>query len=120
MRRRRWTASGTRDIFSESFCRFHSPSLATITLFYAVSYWNSYFNSIIYIRTNDLWPMQTVLRQILMADQINMLYDETEHSIPSEMLKDAMIVITTMPIICVYPFLQKYFVKGVMVGSLKG
>lgn len=96
------------------------PSLATITLFYAVSYWNSYFNSIIYIRTNDLWPMQTVLRQILMADQINMLYDETEHSIPSEMLKDAMIVITTMPIICVYPFLQKYFVKGVMVGSLKG
>ena len=96
------------------------PSIATITLFYAVSYWNAYFNSIIYIRTSSLWPIQTVLRQILMAGQYEMLFDDGGRAIPSEMMKDAMIVITALPIICVYPFLQKYFVKGVLVGSLKG
>lgn len=97
-----------------------TPSIATITLFYAVAYWNAYFNSIIYIRTPSLWPIQTVLRQILMAGQYEMLFDDGGRSIPSEMMKDAMIFITAMPIICVYPFLQKYFVKGVLVGSLKG
>ena len=65
--------------------------------------------------------MQTVLRQILMTAQFsNMLYDDGSQNLPSEMLKDAMIVITAMPIICVYPFLQKYFVKGILVGSVKG
>ena len=96
------------------------PSIATITLFYAVSYWNSYFESIIYIRDSHLWPMQTLLRQILMANQYEMLFDDGGRSVASEMMKDAMIVITAMPIICVYPFLQKYFVKGVLVGSVKG
>ena len=96
------------------------PSIATITLFYAVSYWNNYFNSIIYIRDPDLWPMQTLLRQILMANEYDMLFDDSSRNVPSEMMKDAMIVITAIPIICVYPFLQKYFVKGVLVGSLKG
>ena len=96
------------------------PSIATITLFYAVSYWNSYFNSIIYIHDSHLWPMQTVLRQILMAGQYEMLFDDGGRSIPSEMMKDAMIVITAMPSICVYPFLQKYFVKGIVLGSVKG
>lgn len=96
------------------------PSLATITLFYTVSYWNSYFPSIIYIRESHMWPMQTLLRQILMANQYEMLFDDGGRSIPSEMMKDAMIVITTLPILCVYPFLQKYFVKGVLVGSIKG
>ena len=96
------------------------PSLATITLFYAVSYWNAYFNSVIYIRDSRLWPMQTLLRQILMANQYEMLFDDGGRSVASEMMKDAMIVLTAMPIICVYPFLQKYFVKGVLVGSVKG
>ena len=97
------------------------PSIATITLFYAVSYWNAYFYSIIYLSNRELWPMQTVLRQILMTAQFsNMLYDDGSQNLPSEMLKDAMIVITAMPIICVYPFLQKYFVKGILVGSVKG
>ena len=97
-----------------------TPSPATITLFYAVSYWNAYFNSIIYIRTSSLWPIQTVLRQILMAGQYEMLFDDGGRAIPSEMMKDAMIFISAAPIICIYPFLQKYFVKGVLVGSLKG
>lgn len=98
-----------------------SAAIATISLFYAVGYWNDYFKSIIYIRNNKLWPMQTVLRQALMTSQFNtMMYDDATQTLASETLKDAMIIITVLPIICVYPFIQKYFVKGVMVGSLKG
>ena len=97
------------------------PSVATITLFYAVSYWNAYFWSIILVTDRNLYPIQAILRQILMSNEFNtMLYDDASQSMPSEMLKDAMIVITAVPIICVYPFVQKYFVKGIMVGSLKG
>ena len=96
-------------------------ALATITLFYAVGYWNDYFSSIIYIRNNRLWPMQTVLRQVLQTAQMNsMMYDDAKKGVAPETMKDAMIVVTMIPILCVYPFVQKYFVKGVMVGSLKG
>lgn len=96
-------------------------SIATITLFYAVDYWNAYFYSLIYITKRQLWPMQAVLRQILMTTEIEtMMYDAAVQTLPSEMLKDAMIVVTALPIICLYPFIQRYFVKGVMVGSLKG
>ena len=97
------------------------PSIATITLFYAVSYWNAYFYSILFITDRVKYPIQAILRQILMSSEFNtLLYDDAAQSMPSEMLKCAMIVITALPIICVYPFLQRYFVKGVMVGSLKG
>lgn len=97
------------------------PSVATITLFYAVSYWNAYFYSILFITDRSLFPMQAILRQILMSAEFNtMMYDDGTQNLASEMLKCAMIVITAMPIICVYPFLQRYFVKGIMVGSLKG
>lgn len=97
------------------------PSIATITLFYAVSYWNAYFYSILFITDRAKYPIQAILRQILMSSEFNtLLYDDAAQSMPSEMLKCAMIVITALPIICVYPFLQRYFVKGVMVGSLKG
>lgn len=97
------------------------PSLATITLFYAVSYWNSYFYSVLFITDRMKYPMQAILRQILMSSEFNtLMYDDAAQSMPSEMLKCAMIVITALPIISVYPFLQRYFVKGIMVGSLKG
>ena len=97
------------------------PSIATITLFYAVSYWNAYFYSILFITDRTLYPIQAILRQVLMSSEFNtMLYDDATQSLPSEMLKCAMIVITALPILCVYPFLQRYFVKGIMVGSLKG
>lgn len=108
------------DLTQHSPSAFASIALQQITLFYAVSYWNAYFNSVIYIRDSRLWPMQTLLRQILMANQYEMLFDDGGRSVASEMMKDAMIVLTAMPIICVYPFLQKYFVKGVLVGSVKG
>ncbi len=96
-------------------------AIATITLFYAVSYWNDYFTSIIYIRNSRLWPMQTLLRQVLQTTQMeSMMYDDARKSVAPETLKDAMIVITMIPILCVYPFVQKHFVKGVMLGSVKG
>lgn len=96
-------------------------SIATITMFYAVAYWNDYFKSLIYIRDSALWPMQTVLRQALQTAQFNtMMYEDAAQSLSTETLKDAMIIVSVLPILCVYPFVQKYFVKGVMVGSLKG
>lgn len=97
------------------------PSIATITLFYAVGYWNAYFWSIILVTDRAKYPIHAILRQILMSSEFNtMMYDDAMQNMPSEMLKDAMIVITAVPIICVYPFVQRYFVKGIMVGSLKG
>lgn len=96
-------------------------AIATISLFYAVGYWNDYFKSIIYIRSRNLWPMQTLLREMMQASTLDsLLYDGMEDTLPSETLKYAMIVVAMLPILCVYPFVQKYFVKGVMVGSLKG
>ncbi len=96
-------------------------SIATIIMFYAVAYWNDYFKSLIYIRDSALWPMQTVLRQALQTAQFNtMMYEDAAQSLSTETLKDAMIVVSVLPILCIYPFVQKYFVKGVMVGSLKG
>lgn len=98
-----------------------SASIATIGMFYAVAYWNAYFNAVIYIRTASLWPMQMILRQILVTNQFNtLMYDDAAQTLASETLKNAMIVVTVLPIVCVYPFVQKYFVKGIMVGSLKG
>ena len=95
--------------------------LATFALFSIVGYWNDYFSSIIYIRNNRLWPMQTVLRQVLQTAQMNnMMYDDAKKGVAPETLKDAMIVVTMIPILCVYPFVQKHFVKGVMIGSIKG
>lgn len=97
------------------------PSLATITLFYAVSYWNGYFHSLIFITDRTLHPIQAILRQILMSSEFNnLLYDDGTQNLPSEMLKCAMIVVTALPIICIYPFMQRFFVKGVMVGAVKG
>ena len=98
-----------------------TPVLATITLFYLVRYWNAYFYSILFITDRSKFPIQAILRQILMSSEFQtLMYDDATQSMPSEMLKCAMIVISALPIICVYPFLQKYFVKGIMVGSLKG
>ncbi len=98
-----------------------TPAIATITLFYAVGYWNSYFWSRIILTTRSLYPMQAVLREIIVnSDFDSQLRNHQTERLPSQMLKDAMIVITALPIIMVYPFLQRYFVKGIIMGSLKG
>ena len=100
-------------------------SIATIGLFYAVSHWNAWFDAMLYINKTPLLPMQNILRNIITAaSSIGDLGAEAYNSLdvvpPSQSIRAATIVITTLPILVVYPFVQKYFVKGVMVGSVKG
>lgn len=101
------------------------PSIATISMFYAVSYWNAWFPGVMYITTKSLQPVQNVMRTIIVAatgqlEDIGIVIDDVAVMPTSNTLKCASIVITTLPILCVYPFIQKYFVKGAMVGSVKG
>jgi putative aldouronate transport system permease protein len=98
-------------------------ALATIGLFYAVSQWNAWFDAMMYCSSRKLWTMQLFLREIVRNAQAMTLTDGSmlpEDMPPAESVQMATIVVTTAPILCLYPFLQKYFVKGVMVGSLKG
>ena len=97
--------------------------LATFTLFNAVSYWNTYFSAVMYITKSSMQPLQVYLQKIVLSsnysdvvDITNVLYDV----VPQEVVKMAAVMIAILPIICVYPFLQKYFAKGVMVGAVKG
>lgn len=97
--------------------------LAVIGLWTAVGIWNSWFNALIYITNEDLQPLQLILRRILISNQSLLgtasgdLASELRRL--SEMMKYAAIVVSTVPIMCLYPFLQKYFNQGVMVGSIK-
>ncbi|MZQ81452.1 ABC transporter permease subunit [Paenibacillus sp. 5J-6] len=101
------------------------PALAAFGLFYAVAYWNTFFSAVLYINDYTKWPLQLVLRNMLIdsstqaggAAAAEMM---AEQNIPTETLKMAAVVIATLPILCVYPFLQKHFAKGVMLGSVKG
>lgn len=101
------------------------PVLATFGLFYAVGHWNAYFSAMIYMTgAKEKWPLQVLLRELIIlangsaGDITNM--DPEFVQPPEQSVKMAVIVVSTVPIMCVYPFLQKYFVKGVMVGALKG
>ncbi len=98
------------------------PAIATIGLFYAVGHWNAWFDAAIYIKDLRKLPVQVILRGIL--QQAVMLESETLANVqlmpPSASLQAAMVVISTVPILVVYPFIQKYFVKGALIGSVKG
>lgn len=101
-------------------------SIVTITMFYAVSYWNAWWPGVLYLNSNRLMPIQNIIRGIV--DAANAAQSDLDVSAmsddyvmpPTHALKCATIVVGTIPILCVYPFIQKYFVKGVMVGSVKG
>lgn len=98
------------------------PVIATIGLFHAVYQWNSYFYAIIFIRDNSLYPMQMMVREMVLLDQLmNNLsnYDSSTKSMATDQLKAGVVLFVTFPILIVYPFIQKYFVKGAMLGSLK-
>lgn len=98
-------------------------AIATFTLFYAVDLWNNYMTAIIYVDNADMWPITVWLRQFIVLSQGNILEsvsDYIEAWLPSNAVKFATIMVSTIPIICIYPFLQKHFAKGVMVGSIKG
>lgn len=99
------------------------PAMATLTLFYAVFQWNTYMHAILYINDTEKWPIQVLLRQIVMVSQAGFVEQgsvEGENSIPPDTVKMAVITVATLPILAVYPFLQKHFAKGAMVGSVKG
>lgn len=100
------------------------PAMATIGLFYAVGYWDNYMNGLLYITTPSLRPLQTYLYQVV-TEAINvdeaLSMDAAENAaLNSEAIRAATIMLACIPIMCVYPFLQKYFVKGMRVGSVKG
>ena len=99
------------------------PVLAVITMQYAVGHWNAYFNALIYITDRDKYPLQMVLRELLMQSKMDEMVD-TEGAVTQQMLaeslKYAVMVVASVPVLFLYPFLQRYFVKGVMVGAIKG
>ncbi|PYI50500.1 carbohydrate ABC transporter permease [Paenibacillus flagellatus] len=99
------------------------PVLAVMTLYYAVEKWNGWFYASVFIQNRDLYPLQLTLREILIANSTDSMAqgaDAAERFQVGETIKYATIMVATIPILCVYPFVQKYFVKGVMVGALKG
>ena len=97
------------------------PIIATIALFYAVQYWNNYFDALLYIQDPDKYTLQLRLRSLLFADELNSgAASEADVQVMSQSLKMACVAVSTIPILVVYPWLQKYFVKGVMLGAVKG
>jgi putative aldouronate transport system permease protein len=98
------------------------PALAVITLFYAVGHWNAYFSALIYLRDRSLYPLQLVLREILIANSIQQMTTGVasgDIEPVGETIKYATIIVATIPILLIYPFLQRFFIKGVLVGGIK-
>ncbi|MCA0756891.1 carbohydrate ABC transporter permease [Paenibacillus sp. N4] len=99
------------------------PAMATFGLFYAVGHWNTFFNAVMYINDSEKFPVQVILRQIVLLSQ-DQIGDTTSQQDPTDYLPQtirmASIVVATLPIVLVYPFLQKHFAKGVLLGSVKG
>lgn len=100
------------------------PILAVITLYYAVGHWNAYFNAFMYLSNTELFPLQLVLRSILIMNQVDsstvsleVLY---EREALKNLLKYSLIVVASVPVLMMYPFVQKFFIRGVMIGSIKG
>ncbi len=114
-------------IFWKVMLPLSKAALATVGLFYGVYMWNSWFNAMLYLQTADKYPLQFIIRQIIMQNQMaaelaamgdtSMMTSQTTNSVS---LKYATLFLSILPMLAVYPFIQKYFVKGVMVGSVKG
>ena len=113
-------------IFSKIVVPLSKPIISVITLFTAVGYWNSYFNAILYTKSQSKWTLQLVLREIIMSADIledstgGNLAEQGVNAVPAVMLQYASIVVAMVPILCVYPFIQKYFQEGIMMGAVKG
>ncbi|NSW91300.1 MAG: carbohydrate ABC transporter permease [Firmicutes bacterium] len=118
------TIDGCNDIgiLLKIYLSLSKPVMAVMVLFYAVSHWNSYFNAMLYLNKEELYPLQMLLRKILIQyEQSDLMADVMEgRDAVGQTIRYATIIISSLPIISVYPFLQKYFVKGVMIGAIKG
>ena len=103
-----------------------APILAVLGLYYAVGHWNDYFTALVYMTTPEKYPLQMFLRDILIQNQvdINMIglspAEAEAKRMLAQTLKYGVIVVASVPVLCLYPFVQKYFVKGVMIGAVKG
>lgn len=96
------------------------PTIAVICLYYAVEHWNSWFNAMLFIRDKAGYPLQLVLREILLQNDTSAMTAGADDYLISETIQFATIVVATVPILAIYPFVQRYFVKGVMIGAVKG
>ena len=99
------------------------PVIATLILFYAVFHWNSYFHALIFLNEKTKYPMQLIIRSVVVAGRMeftNEIGAASDYMVIEKTIKYAVIMIATLPILMVYPFLQKYFVKGIMIGAIKG
>jgi len=121
------TIDGCNDlgVFIRIILPLSAPSLAAFGLFYAVAYWNTFFSAVLYISDFSKVPLQIVLRNMLVDSDTTMggaaaAEMMSEKQLPTETIKMAAVVLSTIPILLVYPFLQKHFTKGVMLGSVKG
>ena len=99
-----------------------TAAIATMALFHAVWHWNEWFTAVIYVNNSRLWPVQVVLRRILDSARQTDLLDQVnpDYQPPTVSVQMATIVVVAFPIIVVYPFIQKYFTKGILIGSIKG
>jgi putative aldouronate transport system permease protein len=109
-------------IFTRIYLPLSKASIAVLVLFYAVGHWNSFFSAMMYLNNEEKYPLQMILRKILIQqDQGNMMTDVVQgRDLLSQTIRYATIIVSVLPIITAYPFLQKYFVKGVMIGAIKG
>lgn len=99
--------------------------LAVLTLYYGVGHWNTYFNAMIYLKSDSKYPLQIFLREILVQNTIDPTMVQDVQAIEAkrgltDLLKYSLIVVASVPVLCIYPFVQKYFVQGVMIGAVKG
>ncbi|MGY5765305.1 carbohydrate ABC transporter permease [Brachybacterium sp. DNPG3] len=108
-------------VFGRIVLPLSMASIATIGLFYAVTYWNTYMGAVLYINDSEKWPIQVLLRQVVVVSS-GMNADATAVDVvpPAQSVKMAVIAVATLPMLAVYPFVQRYFVKGAMIGSVKG
>jgi putative aldouronate transport system permease protein len=109
-------------VFFRIILPLSKPSLAAFSLFYAVTHWNNYFAPILYINDSEKWTIQVILRQIVVMGEATATLSDSfvENPPPPETIQMAAILLATLPILIVYPFLQKHFAKGVMLGAVKG
>ncbi len=103
-----------------------APIIAVISLYYGVGHWNSYFSALIYLFDSDKYPLQIFLRDILIQNQVDLdmfgldLAEAEEKRRLAETIKYGVIIVASVPVLCIYPFIQRHFVKGIMIGALKG
>ena len=118
--------AGDIRIYFQIYVRLATPVIATVGLFTALGYWNDWWHGLMLIDNNNLWPLQMLLRTVISNLQFLQTMESSPEvqrmlaTIPSDSVRMALVLITTGPIMLLYPFVQRYFVKGIMVGAVKG